>query len=294
MKPPSFNYLAPTILDEALAHRADYGDEAKLLAGGQSLIPTLNFRLAQPTLLIDLNPIADLNYIRPTPDGGVVVGTMTRQRQVEINPHIAARAPLVHQTMPYIAHVQIRNRGTFGGNLAHGDPASELPAVALALNARFQAQSRAGGTRWIAAREFYYGLFANALRPDEILTAVELPPVPPRTGTAIHEMARRHGDYALVGVVAVVTLTEGGQCQDASIAFLSVGDAPVLAHKAMAVLAGQALTDKTITAAAETAATQDIDPESDIHATAAFRRHLATVLTRRVLTEATQRAQKSL
>jgi CO/xanthine dehydrogenase FAD-binding subunit len=170
MKPPPFEYFAPATTAEALALLTQYGYEAKPLAGGQSLIPTMNFRLAQPGILIDLNPVTELAYIRPGDDGGLRIGTMTRQRQVERDPLVAGRAPLIHETMPYIAHPQIRNRGTFGGSLAHADPAAELPAVTTALNARFRARSQRG-ERWLPANEFFVSLFATALESDELLVA---------------------------------------------------------------------------------------------------------------------------
>lgn len=289
MKPPSFEYFAPTTIPKALELLNQYGYEAKPLAGGQSLIPTMNFRLAQPGVLIDLNPIAELAYIRRGDDGGLHIGAMTRQRQVERDPLIAERAPLLRETMPYIAHPQIRNRGTFGGSLAHADPAAELPAVTTALDARFCARSQAG-ERWIPASEFFVSLFATALEPDELLVEVALPPLPPRTGWAFTEMSRRHGDYALVGVAAVVTLDERDQCRAAKLVFLSVGDGPVEAQQAAHLLIGQAPNAEAIHAAAETAAA-DIAPNSDIHASAEFRRHLAGVLARRVLTQAVERAK---
>ncbi|MCB0225653.1 MAG: xanthine dehydrogenase family protein subunit M, partial [Anaerolineae bacterium] len=225
MKPPPFEYFAPTTLDDALDYMADYGDEAKPLAGGQSLIPTMNFRLAQPEVLVDLNGIAELAYIRPAAGGGVSIGAMTRQRSVERSPLVAEQAPLIHETMPYIAHPQIRNRGTFGGNLAHTDPASELPAVATALNARFRAQSRSG-QRWLTADEFFVDLFTTALEPEELLVEIVIPPLPAQTGYAFREISRRHGDYALVGVAATVTLDNNGRCEAARLVYLSVGDKP--------------------------------------------------------------------
>ncbi|MCL4295992.1 MAG: xanthine dehydrogenase family protein subunit M [Anaerolineae bacterium] len=292
MKPPPFEYFAPTTAAEALALLAQHGYEAKPLAGGQSLIPTMNFRLAQPGVLVDLNPISELAYIRPGDDGDLRIGAMTRQRQVERDPLVAERAPLIHETMPYIAHPQIRNRGTFGGSLAHADPAAELPAVTTALNARFRARSQKGD-RWLAADEFFVSLFATALEPDELLVEVALPPLPPRSGWAFTEMARRHGDYALVGVAAVVTLDERDQCQAAKLVFLSVGDGPVEAQQAAQSLIGQTPDPEAIRAAAETAAQVDIAPNSDIHASAQFRRHLARVLAQRVLTQAVERAKSS-
>jgi len=289
MKPAPFRYLVPDTTDEALAWLHEYGYEAKLLAGGQSLVPTMNFRLAQPAVLIDLNRIPPLSYMQETAAGGVELGAMTRQRTVEGSDLIAQRAPLLHAAMPYIAHAQIRNRGTVGGSLAHADPAAELPAVALALEARFRLRNTSGD-RWVTACDFYIGLFTTALEPDELLVEIQVPPPPPRTGWSIQEISRRAGDYALVGVAATLTLNADGVCQAARIVFLSVGDGPVLAEAAGTLLHGQTPTPDAIAAAAETAAHKDIDPVGDIHATAAYRRHLARVLTQRALTTARERA----
>jgi carbon-monoxide dehydrogenase medium subunit len=291
MKPPPFKYYAPTTLEEALGYLAEYGFEAKALAGGQSLIPTMNFRLAQPEVLVDLNNIPELSYIRPGEKGGVSIGAMTRQRQVERDPLVAERVPLVHETMPYIAHPQIRNRGTFGGSIAHADPAAELPAVATVLDARCRLQSQ-DGERWLPADEFFVDLFTTALEPEEILVEVVLPPLPDRTGYAFKEVSRRHGDYALVGVAARVTLDDQGQCEQARLVYFSVGNGPVEAHQAQAALQGQILTADAIEAAAETASTADIDPPGDIHASAKYRRHLAKVLARQVLETANARAKE--
>lgn len=290
MKPPPFKYYAPTTLEEALGYLAEYGFEAKALAGGQSLIPTMNFRLAQPEVLVDLNNIPELSYIRPGEKGGVSVGAMARHRQVERDPLVAERVPLVHETMPYIAHPQIRNRGTFGGSIAHADPAAELPAVVTALGARCRLQSQAG-ERWVSADDFFVDLFTTALEPEELLVEVELPPLPARTGYAFKEVSRRHGDYALVGVAALVTLDDQEQCEQVRLVYFSVGNGPVEAHQAQAALQGQILTSEAIEAAAETAASDDIDPPGDIHASAKYRRHLAGVLARQVLETANARAK---
>ncbi len=293
MKPAPFQYFAPTSIDEALILLAEHGYDAKLLAGGQSLIPTMNFRLAQPAVLIDLNNIADLAYIQPTVDGGLRIGAMTRQRALEKSDLVVQRAPLLHATMPYIAHVQIRNRGTIGGSLAHADPAAELPVIAVALDAQLKVRSKLG-ERWVSAQDFYVALFATDLAPDEILAEIVLPPLAPRTGWSIQEVARRRGDYAIVGVAATVRLDEQGRCADARIVLLSVGEGPTQARQAMALLQSEKPTSALIAAAAETCATKDIDPTADIHASVAFRRHLANVLTRRALTEAFQRAGQEL
>ncbi|MEE8523489.1 MAG: xanthine dehydrogenase family protein subunit M [Thermoanaerobaculia bacterium] len=289
MKPAPFLYHAPATLDEALALLAEHGDEAKVLAGGQSLVPTMNFRLAQPSVLIDLNRIGGLDAIHEDENGGLSIGAMTRQRAVERSALVAERAPLVHETMPFIAHPQIRNRGTFGGSIAHADPAAELPAVMLALEADFVLRS-ARGERRLPASRFYTGLFETALEPEEILVDVEIPGLPPGTGWAFREVSRRHGDYALVGAAALLTL-DGGVCTDARITFLSVGEGPTEAVAAGRGLRGQPLTEDAVEAAAVTASTTDIDPPADIHASEAYRRHLAKVLTRQVLNAAAERAR---
>jgi len=289
MKPAPFKYYAPTTVEEALAILAEHGWDAKPLAGGQSLIPTMNFRLAQPAVLVDLNNVSELFYIRPDGNGGLHIGAMTRQSQVERDPLVIERAPLLHETMPHIAHPQIRNRGTYGGSLAHADPAAELPAVTVALDGRLRLRGQAG-ERWVPANEFFVGFFTTALQPGELLVEIALPPMPPRSGWSFQEIARRHGDYALVGVAALVTLDDRRRCQQARLVFLSVGEGPVEARQAAALLKGQIPTAEVIRAAAETAAQADIDPGSDIHASADFRRHLARVLASRALTKAFDRA----
>jgi carbon-monoxide dehydrogenase medium subunit len=291
LKPAPFTYFAPQTLEEALALLAEHGGDGKVIAGGQSLAPAMNFRLAQPAVLIDLNNIRQLFYIRPVTDGGLRLGAMTRQRTVERDPLVAERAPLLHQAMPFIAHTQIRNRGTIGGSLAHADPAAELPAVAAALDAQLRLQSQRG-ERWVKARDFYVGLFTTELATDELLVEIALPPTRPRTGCSIQELARRSGDYALVGVAVTVTVDAAGRCEQANIALFSVGDGPVLARQAMQRLVGEQPSADLMIAAAEICASQDIDPTADIHASVAYRRHLAKVLTQRSLMEAFARAEK--
>ncbi|HUP01108.1 MAG TPA: xanthine dehydrogenase family protein subunit M [Gemmatimonadota bacterium] len=297
MKPAAFAYHAPRTLDEALGFLADGAPDARLLAGGQSLVPAMNFRLAAPAILIDLNRIPELAYIREA-NGGLSIGAMTRQREVERSATVARRAPLLHEALPWIAHPQIRNRGTIGGSVAHADPAAELPAVMLALEARFRIRSRSGAGadpegRTIEAGGFYHGLFATALAPDEILVEIAVPAPPPRTGWAFREIARRSGDYALVGVAARVTLDEDGRCEKARIALFSVGDGPVLAEEAAEALAGRSLDDESLEEAAAILADRDIDPPGDIHASADYRRHLASVLTRQALARAAERATQA-
>ena len=281
MKPPPFKYHAPATVEEAAGLLARYGYDAKILAGGQSLIPTMNFRLSQPAVLIDLNPVTDLDYITPTRDGGIRIGAMTRHTTVEKSDLVADIAPLISETMPWIAHPQIRNRGTFGGSIAHADPASELPAVLLTLGGRVLATSQRGG-RWIEAEDLFLGLFTTSLEPDEMLTAVSFGPMPARSGTAMREVSRRHGDYALVGVTAMVELNASGACVNARMTYFGVGDGPVAAPQAVATLIGQQPTPEAIKAAAYVAADADIpEPNEDIHATTAYRRHLVSVLGQR-------------
>src|SRR5256884_7486210 len=289
MKPAPFDYFTPATVDEALALLAEHGGDAKPVAGGQSLIPAMNFRLARPAVLVDLNRIAALGYVRAE-SGGVAIGAMTRQRTVERSDVVARAAPLLAEAMPSIAHPQIRNRGTVGGSIAHADPSAELPAVMLALEARFRAQS-ATGERSIPVGEFFKGMLETALEPGELLVEIAVPPLPARSGTAFLEVARRHGDYALVGVAAVVTLDPRGRCKTARLSMLSVGDGPIRATEAEKVLAGQTPSEELLRAAADAAATRDVDPPSDIHASAAYRRPLVAVLTRRALARAFERAE---
>jgi CO/xanthine dehydrogenase FAD-binding subunit len=288
VKPAPFLYRCPGTVDEALALLEEHGYDAKLLAGGQSLIPTMNFRLSEPAVLIDLNRVDDLAGIEGR-DGGVWIGAMTRQRSAERSETVRQAAPLVAETLPWIAHPQIRNRGTVGGSLAHADPASELPAVALALEARLLVRGKSG-ERWVPASEFFTGLFATALGPEEILLGVEFPAVPAAAGWAFEEVSRRHGDYALVGVAVLVTSGSGGRCDSARVALLSVGDGPVVSTAAAGPLVGQEPTAGTIGEAAAAAA-RDVDPPSDIHASSDYRRQLVRVLTRRALTRAFNRTQ---
>jgi carbon-monoxide dehydrogenase medium subunit len=290
MKPAPFEYHAPASLEAALDLLARHGGDAKILAGGQSLIPVMNFRLAEPALLIDINKLAELDFIRRGEDGGLRIGGLTRQRRLERDPLVAEVAPLLHEAVPFIAHPQIRNRGTFGGSLAHADPAAELPALAVALRARLRLE-RAEGERWVEASDFFSGLFTTALEPDEILVEAAIPPLPPRTGWAFMEIARRHGDYAQVGIAALVTLDESGRCREARLVYLSAGDRPVEAREAARLLAGEEISPAAIAAAADKASREEMSPYGDVHATAEFKRHLARVLTGRALRRAAERAR---
>ena len=287
MKPPRFDYLAPRTLDEALAHLHHHGDQAKILAGGQSLIPMLNFRLAHPGVVVDVNRLTDLAYVRQH-DGGVAVGALTRQHAVERSELVRARVPVVAEACRFIGHAPIRHRGTFGGNLAHADPASELPAVMVALEAEMAVASRAG-SRAIPAGQFFIGPLTTALQPGEMLTEIRIPAAPPRSGGAFVEMARRAGDFALVGVAALVTLDEAGQCARARIALCGVGPTPVRARAAEDALVGQAPTTAVLDEAADRAAAAT-SPPSDVHGSAEFRRKLARHFAREALAAAIQRS----
>jgi CO/xanthine dehydrogenase FAD-binding subunit len=288
MKPAPFEYHRPHTLGEALALVGQYGSDAKPLAGGQSLIPAMNFRLATPSVLVDLNDVREIGYIK-NGSSALRIGGMTRQRQVERSALVATGAPLIAEAMPNIAHPAIRNRGTIGGSLAHADPAAELPAVILVLNATLVVTSQAG-SREVPASEFFTGLFSTAVRSGELLTEIRVPQRRDGTGHAFLEVSRRQGDFALVGVAAVVHVSGNGVCDHARIALLSVGDRPLLAEQAMKTIIGQRPSAEMIRAAADATATRDIDPPSDIHASARYRRQLANVLTRRALERAFKRA----
>ncbi|HKW03474.1 MAG TPA: xanthine dehydrogenase family protein subunit M [Vicinamibacterales bacterium] len=290
MKPAPFEYHQARSLPEALTLLAEHAGDAKPLAGGQSLIPAMNFRLAAPAVLVDLNGVGELAYIKDAGDG-LRVGAMTRHVQVERSPVIASRAPLLAEAMPFVAHVAIRTRGTIGGSLAHADPAAELPALMLAMNARFRAQNRER-SREIAATEFFTGLFSTSLEPGELLTEIAIPaPAGHACGSAFLEFSRRRGDFALAGVAVTVAIDAQGTCTDVRIALFGVGDRPLLASRAAASLVGQKPGAEAIRAAAHTAATDEIDPSNDIHASSRYRRQLADVLTRRALERAFDRAK---
>lgn len=289
MKPAPFEYHAPTDRVAALALLAESGFDAKILAGGQSLVPAMNFRLARPSILIDVNRIDDLFGVRIADDGSTLIGAMTRQRELERSPLIAERAPLIAEAMPHIAHPQIRNRGTIGGSLAHADPAAELPALAVALNARLRLQSQSG-ERWLSAADFFLGVLTTALEPDEMLVEIAIPALPARTGTAFDEVARRHGDYAMAGAAAVVTLDDDGTIAESTLVLMAVGDAPIRV-RSIEALRGRQPSPETIREAAESL-DGEIDPPNDLHATTAYRRHLVKSLARTTLTRAVERARR--
>jgi len=288
VKPPVFHYVAPSSLDEVVQQLGEYGDSAKLLAGGQSLVPLLNLRLAGPDVLIDVNGVGGLDHIEAW-DGGLTIGALARQSALERSRLAGDRLPLLAEAIHFVGHPTIRHRGTVGGSLAHADPAAELPAVMLALEASFVARGPRG-ERTIPAAEFFQGYLTTALAADEMLTEVRIPGVPPGTGSAFLELARRFGDFAICGVAAIITLDENGRCSRARVALCGVGPTPLRATQTEALLEGALPDAPTLAAAAERAALS-VDPQTDIHGSAAYRRKMAIVMTGRAVELAASRAQ---
>jgi aerobic carbon-monoxide dehydrogenase medium subunit len=281
LKAPAFAYVRVRSLDEALSLLGEHGEDAKIIAGGQSLVPALNLRLLAPSLLIDIGGLDELKGIAVTGET-VRIGAMTRHVDLERSPEIAAYAPLLKSAVAHVAHPAIRNRGTIGGNLAHADPASELPACALALEASLIIAT-ATGERSVPAADFFTGVYETALSPTEILTAVELPAARSDERFAFTELARRSGDYALVGLAAKAVVGEG-VFSDLRLAYFAVGAKPTLAVRAATHMIGQPVTDATVLRA-QAALLDDLAPQDDLHASAATRLHLARVLLRRVSEE---------
>lgn len=288
MKPPPFRYLRVTTLAETLDAMTEAGDEAKILAGGQSLIAMMNLRLVHPELLIDINRLADLDYIRQK-NGTLAIGALCRQAAIEESSLVAEQCPLMAEAIKYVAHKPIRNRGTIGGNLAHADPTSELPAVALTVEAEFQAQSSTG-QRTISADDFFVGHLTTSLEPDELLTEIRVAAWPKGQGWSFMELSPRKGDYALVGVAATLQL-QGETCTAARLAYTGVGEHAQRIPAAEQALIGQPAGGAAFREAADIASRQ-VDPSSDVHATAEYRRDLVNVLTRRALAQALARCEK--
>jgi carbon-monoxide dehydrogenase medium subunit len=286
MKPAPFNLLRPRSVDEALALLQAHGDDAKILAGGQSLVPLMNFRLAQPRNLIDLNGVRGLDEIKLS-DQTLSLGAMVRQRDVERSPAIAERLPILREAIEQVAHPAIRNRGTVGGSLVHADPSAELPLLAVALDAIFHLRS-ARARRSVAARDFYQGYLITDIAPDELLVEIDLCLPPPACGWCCTEIARRHGDFALVAVAVLLGRGTDGRVDFARVALGGVGPAPLRATAAEEALSGNRPEAETFQRAAEAAA-QEVEPPADIHASSGYRRHLTTVLVRRALAVAAGR-----
>ena len=285
MKPAPFAYDQPRSVEEAVGLLARYGDDAKVLAGGQSLIPLLNFRLARPERLVDINRIDELAYIRRREES-LHLGALTRMAALERSPLVAARWPLLVEAAHFVGHAQIRSRGTVGGSVAHADPAAELPAALAALRATFHVRSRRG-SRTLAADEFFVTHLTTALAPDELLVEIAVQPLATRTGTAIVEYARVHGDFALGGAAVVLSLQEDGACAGASIVLLAAAQAPLRASAAEESLAGAAPEGAALAAAAELAGDKIKVSGPD----APYRRALVAELTRRALATAAERAR---
>jgi len=284
MKPAPFDYVAPATLDEALAVLVERGDEAKVLAGGQSLVPVLALRLASPAWLIDLNRIASLSGIRRLESGELAIGALTRHRMVERSDVVANANPLLASAMPWIAHVQIRNRGTIGGSVAHADPAAELPGICLACDAMLTVQSRRG-RREIAAADFFKGMFETALAADELLTEIRFPAWPAGRAYGFLEVARRHGDFAICGIATTVDRDAEGRIADSRIVAIGLADRPLRLTAAERALAGTK-GDRDAIEAAAAAATSGLTARSDLHASSEYRIELAQTLTRRTLMQA--------
>ena len=287
MKPVDFHLHRPETVGEALDLLARYGDDAKVLAGGQSLVPLLNFRLARPEHVVDIDRVAGLSGMRAGPTG-LTVGAMTRQARVERAADVGVAVPLLAAALPYVGHPPIRARGTIGGSLAHADPAAELPAVAIAAGAVLVAES-ARGRREIPAAEFVSGSFTTALAPDELLVEVRFPPANGRTGAAFVEVSRRRGDFALVGAAAQLSFDDSARVRDARLALIGVGDTPRRCPDAEAALVGTpADGDAGELAARE--ATAVLRPPGDLHASGDYRRAVAGVVLTRAVSEARRRA----
>lgn len=287
MKPPAVEYALPADVREAVSLLAEHGPDAKVLAGGQSLVPLMSFRLARPSILIDINRIGGLDRIEAQ-NGSLLIGAMTRQRDVELSEVAAAAVPLLPRALRLVGHVAIRNRGTVGGSLAHADPAAELPTLVAALGGELVVEGP-NGSRSIAADDYFVGTFTTSMAHDEVLVGVRLPRLPAETGVAVEELARRHGDFAIVGAMAAVHLAVDGSVDLVRVAASGVDSVPVRLHAAEAVLAGARPTSDAIDAAAATVATS-INPTDDVHAPASYRKEIAQLLVKRALGAAVERS----
>ena len=291
MKPASFEYHAPENLDEAVGLLADLGDEARVLAGGQSLIPLMNFRLSQPQHLIDIGPLGELDYIRRE-NGAIAVGAGARQWDVEHSELVMNRVPLLNDALKLVAHPPIRHRGTVCGSLAHADPAAELPAVALVLDAELILTS-SEEQRVVSAHDFFQGAFTTALEPTELVHEVRFPEMAGNTGYAVSEYARTHGNFAIAGAAAVVSLDTSQKVSRASVTVFGPGSRPVRASAAEQVLVGE---DSSTELAAEAglAATAEVETIGDLHGSASYRRRLVAVYVARAVATAIERAERRL
>jgi carbon-monoxide dehydrogenase medium subunit len=291
MKPAPFDYAAPGTLGEVVSLLEQHEGEAKLLAGGQSLMPLLNMRLARPEMLVDLRKLSELDYIRET-DGGLAIGAMTSKGAVERSALVKERQPLLHAATLLIGHPPIRNRGTIGGSLAQADPAAEYPAVAVVLGAELRAVGPKG-ERTIAADDFFVTYLTTALESAELLTELRVPLLADGAGWSFKEVARRHGDFAMAGAAITLQLDAGRHCSEARIVLFGVGPTPIRAREAEAIINGERPDEKLFERAGQKAGEEIGEPLSDIHASSEYRRHLARVLAQRGLAEAVARAGAS-
>jgi CO/xanthine dehydrogenase FAD-binding subunit len=284
MKPASFEYYDPTTLDEALDLMSRFGDEARPLAGGQSLVPLMNFRLLRPAHLIDLNGVSELSYLK-TENGVLRIGATTRQRALERSADVARRWPLLREATSFIGHIQIRTRGTVGGSLAHAFPSAELPMAMVTLDASFVLRAK-NNQRTIGAEDFFLSYMTTALEPGELLAEIKVPSLPTNTGWSYQEVSRRHGDFALAGAASVLALDANGHVQHARLTL--TGTTPIRT-RAEQLLLGQKPSESLFREVARRA-TEGIEQDSDIHASAEYRRNVCEALARRALTQSAVRA----
>jgi carbon-monoxide dehydrogenase medium subunit len=289
MKPAPFEYFAPYELTEALELLARYGDEAKVLAGGQSLMPLMNLRLARPKVIVDINRLSSLSFITAGSNGVLTIGSLTRQREMERSAVVRQQNPLLTAALPMIGHFQIRNRGTLGGSIAHADPAAELPAVSLILGAEFVLRS-AAGMRRIGAEDFFVDYLTTALRPDELLVEVQFPSWSQGDGWAMEEVARRKGDFAIVGAALRVRVDEVDTIKNAALVLFGVAGRPVRLRVAEEGLIGQK-PDQRLAAQLAKIVAAELQPESDLHASAEYRKEVGGVMARRALVAALARTR---
>ncbi|HYA27266.1 MAG TPA: xanthine dehydrogenase family protein subunit M [Acidobacteriota bacterium] len=287
MKPAKFDYHDPTTIDEALGLMAQFGDQARPLAGGQSLVPLMNFRLIRPAHLVDLNGVSELRHLQAD-DGSLCIGATTRQRELERSMIVAQRWPLLRDAAGFIGHIQIRNRGTIGGSLAHAFPSAELPVAMVTLDASFILRSKAN-QRTARAEDFFLSYMTTALQPEELLTEINVPALPANSGWSYQEVSHRHGDFALAGAASLIALDANGAIQYARLTL--TGATPIRAYKAEEFLLRERPSDTLFCDAAQQA-TENLEQDSDIHASAAYRREVCAVLARRAITQAVQRAKE--
>ena len=288
MKPPKFDYFAPDSIESALALFIEHRDDARYLSGGQSLVPMMNFRVAAPSALIDLNGIAALRGIQIDKKGRLHIGSMTRARQIELDATIAHANPLLHAVAPHIAHIQIRNRGTIGGSLAHADPAAELPGIVLVCDAEIKLVGP-DGVRSVAVGDFFKSVFSTALQDGDMIVEIVFPVWPSARRWAFQEISRREGDFAMIGIAAWFDLDDADKISATGLVAIGAGDTPLRLPSVETVLIGQAPSEQVFTEAAH-AALNDLQPGSDIHASAEYRREVGSVLVKRTLKAAWERS----